>query len=324
MAKYTTEVRTICETLAGYDESKGYQSVQEIIENSRESIFSFNYPIFDAEYKPVLETKILKHYYGREIASETFGRWQLWLDARLNEIMPYYNKLYESELLEFNPLYDIDLTTDYNKEGENSGTENISIDTDTSDSVTKTGRKTDTGAITDEGAFSSTRTDNLSKRTQDSGTETDSGSVVPKNTKREYFSDTPQGGVTGVENDNYLTTYKKTVDDGTGSTNSNTKTFGKIVTETDTGTVGTTGTDNNTRTLNTATDTSEHSSETGTYDSTHEKAHTINTTEDYLQHVIGKTGGVSYSKLLEEYRNTFLNIDLRIINNLSDLFFGLW
>ena len=48
------------------------------------------------------------------------------------------------------------------------------------------------------------------------------------------------------------------------------------------------------------------------------------TTEEYLEHVKGKTPGASYSKLLQEYRETFLNIDMMIIDDLSDLFFGLW
>ena len=121
MAKYTTEVRSICETLAGYEASEGYKSVNEIITNSRQKIFSFDYPLFDTTYKPVLEKKILKHYYGREIGAETFGRWQLWLDTKMKEIMPYYNKLYESELIEFNPMYDVDLTTDHTKEYEKTG-----------------------------------------------------------------------------------------------------------------------------------------------------------------------------------------------------------
>ena len=77
MANFTTEVRSICETLSGLSESKGYNSIAEIIENSRSRIFDFDYPIFDEEYRAVLETKILKHYYTREICAETYGRWKL-------------------------------------------------------------------------------------------------------------------------------------------------------------------------------------------------------------------------------------------------------
>ena len=63
MSKYTSEVRFICENMAGLVESVGYASVDDVLKNSRKKIFDFSYPIFDEAYKPVLETKILKHYY---------------------------------------------------------------------------------------------------------------------------------------------------------------------------------------------------------------------------------------------------------------------
>lgn len=292
MSKYTTEVRFICETSAGLTESVGYKSINEVLNNCLTNVFDFDFPIFDEAYRPILEKKILKHYYTREIATETVGLWKHFLDMRLNEIMPYYNKLYLSELIEFNPLYDVNITRDHTKNGTNQSE----------------GETSNTGTIADVGTGSRNRTDNLSSRSVDSGTEGDSGSVVNKNTRQDYYSDTPQGAITNVENGTYLTNYRKTVDDGTGSTTSNTKTFGKTTNVSDTGTQNTAITDNNTRTLNTAISTSDN----------------IETTEDYLEHVYGKTAGVSYSKLIQEYRDTFLNIDMKIINDLADLFFGLW
>ena len=163
MAKYTTSVRSICEINSGLDESKGQASVNDIIANSRDKIFDFPYPIYDEDYRAVLESKILKHYYTREICAETVGRWKLFLDARMNEIMPYYNKLYESELLKFNPLYDVDYTRTSNRVGNQTGAEsgtsgNTSIDTmtgniaDTASNTSileKTGDVSDTGSKTD-------------------------------------------------------------------------------------------------------------------------------------------------------------------------------
>lgn len=292
MSKYTTEVRFICETSAGLSESGGFNSINTILENCRDKIFDFDFPIFDEAYRPVLENKILKHYYTREIATETVGLWKHFLDMRLNEIMPYYNKLYKTELLEFNPFYDVDLTTDHVKNG-------------TSESE---GESANTGTIGDVGTGSRNRTDNLTKTSQDGGTEQEANTSADKNTRRDYFSDTPQGAITGVENETYLTNFRKIVDDGTGSTSNSTTTFGKTVTEHDTGTQNLAITDNNTRTLNTKINSTDN----------------VETTEDYLQHVVGKSGGASYSKLLLEYRKTFINIDMKIIKDLSDLFFGLW
>ena len=59
MSNYTTEVRYICETLAGETESKGYTSIDEIIAKSRPLIFDFDYPIYDEKYRAILEEKIL-------------------------------------------------------------------------------------------------------------------------------------------------------------------------------------------------------------------------------------------------------------------------
>ena len=280
MSKYTTEVRFICESNAGLVESEGYKSINQIITDAIPKIFDFDFPIFDETYRSVLERKILKHYYTREICSETVGLWKHFLSTRLNEIMPYYNKLYQSELLSFNPLYDVDLTKDHEVKG-----------------------KSDTAhERNDNETNNNTRTDNLKSTSQDSGTQGDSGSDVNKNDHWDMYSDTPQGAITNVRNESYLTNARHVIDDGSGSTHSNTTTFGKKVVVDDTGTQRNDGS---------KTFTSEFT--TG-----------VNTTEEYLEHVKGKTPGASYSKLLSEYRETFLNIDMMIIEDLSDLFFNLW
>ena len=83
MSKYTTEVRFICENFAGYDESQGFSSVDQIISAALPKVFPFEVPIFDPAYKTVLCTKILRHYYTREIGSETVGLWQLRMQTKL-------------------------------------------------------------------------------------------------------------------------------------------------------------------------------------------------------------------------------------------------
>jgi hypothetical protein len=120
MSKYTTEVRYICETYAGLSESSGYSNVDDILTKAAPKVFDFEFPIFDEDYRLGLEKKILLNYYTREICEEAVGLWKLRLQSTMNVIMPYYNKLYESELLKFNPLYDVE----YTKTGENSGTVN--------------------------------------------------------------------------------------------------------------------------------------------------------------------------------------------------------
>lgn len=113
MSRYTTEVRYICESLAGLDKSVGYSNVNEVIEKSRNKIFP-PFEIFDESYRPVLETKILKYFYTREIGCETFSLWQLRLDAKLSVIMPYYNKLYNAINIDIPVIDNVNMNVEHN------------------------------------------------------------------------------------------------------------------------------------------------------------------------------------------------------------------
>lgn len=265
MSKYTTELRYICEYEAGLDESEGYNSIDTILTSAAPHIFSFDFPIFDENYRLTLEKAILRHFYTREICEETYGLWKLRLEDKLNLIMPYYNKLYESELLEFNPLYDVDLTTthegqmDETTNANNSNTRTLNTERATSGSEDTDRNITTQEAITDtntrtlntQKALSGREDNDLTLSKQSSGTsgntrtlnttDSESGSDVKKNLHWDLYSDTPQGGINGITADNdsvanntYLTNARKITDDGTGSTTSRTTT--------NTGTVGDSGT----------------------------------------------------------------------------------
>ena len=45
---------------------------------------------------------------------------------------------------------------------------------------------------------------------------------------------------------------------------------------------------------------------------------------EFQESIKGKMPGTSYSRLLKEYRQTFLNIDNMVVSELNDLFMGLW
>lgn len=125
MSSYTISVRNICETYNNSDELHGFSSVNKIIDTAYPKIFDFDFPIFDESYRKILCTKIIRHYYTREIGDETVGLWKLRLEQKLNLIMPYYNQLYSSQLYEFNPLYDVEIIREGNKkhDGTNEGVE---------------------------------------------------------------------------------------------------------------------------------------------------------------------------------------------------------
>ena len=279
MSKYTTEVRFICENKSGLEISGGSGDVDSIIANSWNKIFTSKAPFFDEEYRSILCQKILKHYYLREICCETVGIWTLWMNTRLEEIMPYYNQLYESAKIEFNPMHNVDLTSKHERNVE--------------------------GTSKEDG----TRTDNTTgKRTLTGNRDTDNTSVGTRNTtnssdatKRDLYSDTPQGAITGLENENYLTNARKITDNVNGTGNEETNTTEKS-----------------------GTDYSETEDTTGKIDGVTSNTGKTNTTEDYLETIIGKQGTESFSSLLNEFRETFLNIDMQVIKEFNDLFFGLW
>ena len=250
MSKYTTEVRFICEVNSGLNESVGYSKIEDVITGAIPKIFDFDFPIFDESYRSVLERKILKHFYTREICEETVGLWKLRLDTRLNEIMPYYNKLYNSELLDFNPLY--------------------------SDNLVRT-RKTNLD--------SNRKTSNSGKTTSNNSTH-GSGNGNTINNGNDLFSDTPQGSIVGLDENTYLTNARKTTD-------------------------------------NSSTTTTTSNISSGTVDSSDNGSDDLKSTEEYLESVSGWSG-ITGSELIMKYRETFINIDVMILNELEDLFFQLW
>ena len=69
------------------------------------------YPVFDEGYRLPLNRKILDHFYMQEIGFETADLFIFHLKRKMNEIMPYYNQLYRSEQLRFDPLNTIDIST---------------------------------------------------------------------------------------------------------------------------------------------------------------------------------------------------------------------
>ena len=94
MSKYTTEVRYICESLAGYDESQGGANVDTIVNTAAPKIFE-SFPIYDESYRATLMNKILRHYYYREISIIPPGEWKNEFLRTMFEIMPKYIIMYK-------------------------------------------------------------------------------------------------------------------------------------------------------------------------------------------------------------------------------------
>lgn len=84
------------------------------------------YQLFDPAYKPRLDGVIIDHFYNREIGMETIDMFQFAMRRKMNEIMPYYNQMYESTKIEFDPLSTMDIhtvsATDTSQTNEGTGT----------------------------------------------------------------------------------------------------------------------------------------------------------------------------------------------------------
>ena len=208
-------------------------TIQTLINNN----FDFQldkYPIFDENYRETLNNKILNHYFDAEIGFETAPLFRHYLLAKLNEIMPLYNIMYEKQkdLLE-NIFGNVNLTETF--EGENSNNSNVSNNSQSN----------------------STGNSNM----------------------KNLFQDTPQGELdtTSINNQKWATNL---------SLNEN-NTNGNI-------------TDNSTSVGNS------------------------NGTNNYIKKIIGNNGGKYNIELLKEIQNSIINIDIMVINELQDLFMGIY
>lgn len=167
MSKYTTEVRFICESYAGLQESADGLKVNDILEKSWDKVVTTPAKFFIESHKKEFTIKLLKHFYTREIGAETVGLWKLWLNERIEELLPYYNQLYESATLEVKPL------------------------------VTKEEKR-----ILNDGTKRSEKETN--KRSEENA-KNEKKEVSGKTSDKERYSDTPQGGLAGIEAGTYLT-----------------------------------------------------------------------------------------------------------------------
>ena len=273
-ARYTTLIRDICEFYAN-ENTNGLSNINNVLDKSWNIIFTHNWEIFDESYRKILCEKILRKYFTREICAETVELWKLWLDATMCEIMPTYNQLYVSTLIKYDVFNNVDVTTTFEKSGKEDSKNTGSINTTDSGTQTNTGKSA--GNV--KGTIKSDNKNNA--------------------TEWDLHSDTPQGGINGVEDEQYLSdATKRTNNSNTDSTVTNSE--------------------NNNTEINNTLKTSNTQTNSNTNKGTKE------TSEEWTQRIFGKNNGQSNNVLLKEFRENILNIDQMIIKDLEPLFFQLW
>lgn len=273
MSKYTTELRWLIESVTA-DQTN--LPISQRITAAAPKIFNFNYPIWNESYKTTLETKILKHYFNKEIGMETVGLWKLYLEERLNLIMPYYNQLYETASKNYDYMTDVNSTEIYTATKSNNEVADFTL------SGNLTGSTTDIGKD-----IINTVSKNI-----DTGTRDSNNTINKKNLE----SDLPQANYANLDYGTQLTegNQSETMHDSTNQT--------------------TNFTNDSMADRNNTTNAKQ--------DTTQASKNIVNNSGDetYTRTRKGAFGGKSLTQLMLEYRESLINIDNMIINELSDLF----
>ena len=171
---------------------------------ARPYVFDFSFPIFDESYREHLELMILRRYYTRELCVREVGRWKMFLEERLLEIMPKYNPMYKAMLLDFNPFYDTDYTDEHRKnvaEDENKSTSENSKTVTDRDTTTNANGETNvdttlerTGTVKQSGTVGDQGTTTTDETVTDNGTTSEDSTRTDNLHSWDRYSDTRPAG----------------------------------------------------------------------------------------------------------------------------------
>lgn len=299
-------MRTICEQQAGLREEAEANQIDSVIERSWNKILTTRVPLFDESYRKPLFCKILKHYYLYEIGFETVGEWKYNINMDLEELLPYFNQLYESEQLVIEPLINSKIEKNVSRETINISTGKETGNTNSSstgrDSSTFSENSTNTQGGTD-------RNEQDTKNVQFSDTVNSDTDIL-----NHRYSNTPQGTLSGIMQDMYLT--EAAIDNNEYHKKQviNNDMIVKINNSTDYGKTDTfrkSGETTSNKTDTAETNTAKSITNNGSIDETGKE-------------VTSGLSGVSQAELLKQYRDTFLNIDMLLIEKLKDNFMLIW
>ncbi|UMO75888.1 lower collar protein [Bacillus phage vB_BsuP-Goe15] len=289
MSSYTMQLRTYIEM---WSQAETGLSTAEKIEKGRPKLFDFNYPIFDESYRTIFETHFIRNFYMREIGFETEGLFKFHLETWLMINMPYFNKLFESELIKYDPL-------ENTRVGVKSNTKN---DTDRNDNRDV---KQD---LTSNGTSSTDAKQNDTSKTTGNEKSSGGGSITDDNFKRDLNADTADDRLQLTTKDGEgVLEYASQIEEHNENKKRDTKT--NNTTDTTSNTTGTSTLDSDSKTSNKANTTSNDKLNSQ-----------INSVEDYIEDRVGKIGTQSYARLVMDYREALLRIEQRIFNEMQELF----
>lgn len=264
------------------------------------SVFGLDmYPIFDEAHRDILNRKIIARFWDREIGQETDEKFRMRMDTRMREIMVEHNQRYLTEQIKFDPMHTIDIRTVMGETGSGTLHGTASSNQDTTDNATTT-------TLLD--GTTSGKSDTTTDGTKDTTTSATSDSTSDKSTNsRAVSSVMPQNQLSG--NGDYADNASDSV--ATANDVSHSETGGES-NETDHATQGVieSGT--------THQDGSEVLERTGSTDQTGTTDSNTTSKTDRTSSTIGYQA--MPAQLLQQYRDTIMNIDLDILGLLERQF----
>lgn len=88
-------VYAILNSICNFD-AETQTKIVDLAKVGRTKIFNFDYPLSEKVDKEKFECMILNHFLQRRINFQTITGFQIQLNVKLNEIMPLYNKMFDS------------------------------------------------------------------------------------------------------------------------------------------------------------------------------------------------------------------------------------
>ena len=88
-------LKSLMDSICNYGASEK-TNIYGLAKGSRSTIFNFDYPLSDKVNREEFEIMILNHYIHRRIGFDTPTEFRIALNVKLNEIMPIYNKMFDS------------------------------------------------------------------------------------------------------------------------------------------------------------------------------------------------------------------------------------
>lgn len=285
--------------------------LRKLLELNDFELFDFEYQFDDVKFKEQIEQSVIDYYYSYEIGTETPAEFKRRFQARWLSFIDYYNQLYNTTLLTYNPLINYKLVEALDQ----LATSNTLQDSTTNTTATGQSDTEGTDTTLQTNSSDSTRTDNLTAQSDSTRTDNTTSNTVDSadGSGNEKTSDYPQQPIAGSD---FLEGEKTSTTSSSGeSTTNNTGTVTNADTTVNTGTQGTiTNSNGDSTNTHSAATTSEDSSNT-TGKLTSEGTNNTN----YEKTIEGITG-TSYQDLITKERQNLLRLIPAIIGELKPLF----